>query len=118
MANPHRGDVDLVAGGETYRLRLDINAIAELEEHTGQSINEIAAALNDTATMRMSLARAVFWGATRSTHPELSISDAGDIMSEAGFAKAMEAVGAAFLRAFPEADESARPRKAGKAGRG
>lgn len=120
MANPHRGDVDLAAGGKTYRLRLDINAIAELEDHTGQSINEIAAALNDPATMRMSLARAVFWGAMRSTHPEVSIKDAGEIMHEAGFAEAMEAVGKAFLLAFPEAEasDSGRPRKAGKAGRG
>ena len=122
MANPHRGDVDLVAGDKTYRLRLDINAIAELEDHTGKGINQIAEELADPATMRIGMARAVFWGATRSTHPEITIKDAGVIMTDAGFADAIDAINTAFVRAFPdmagEASEGERPRKAGKAGRG
>ena len=120
MANPHKGDVDLVAGDKTYRLRLDINAIAELEDHTGKGINQIAEELADPSTMRITLARAVFWGATRSTHPEMTVKEAGEVMTEAGFQSAIDAINTAFVRAFPavEASDSGRPRKAGKAGRG
>jgi len=120
MGNPQRGHVDLRAGDESYRLCFSINAICELEEETGKTINQISESLNDPQTMRMSLARAVFWGATRDAHPELTVTDAGAVIDEVGFHGAMEAIGQAFMLAFPqtEASDSGRPRKAGKAGRG
>lgn len=38
MANPHRGEVDLNLGGTNYRVRIDFNAMAEIQDATGISL--------------------------------------------------------------------------------
>lgn len=37
MANKHRGYVPIEIGGETYQLRYDFNALAQLDQRLGQS---------------------------------------------------------------------------------
>ena len=37
MANQHRGYVPIEIGGETYQLRYDFNALAQLDQRLGQS---------------------------------------------------------------------------------
>lgn len=36
MANDHRGEVDAEVGGQTYRLKLTLDAIRRLEQETGK----------------------------------------------------------------------------------
>lgn len=124
MANVHKGEVSLDAGGTIYTLKFSANSICELEDQLQKPIAKIAAELGDGDTMRMSTARAVFWGALREHHPDVDIKGAGSIMTDAGVALALEKVGEAFRVTFPEqaavpedsdAGEAARPSKA-KAG--
>jgi hypothetical protein len=118
MANPHRGQVDLKAGEATYRLSFSINALCEIEDATGKSVNELAAEMGGAP--RLSLIRVLLWGALRDHHEEVTLKQAGEIAGEAGMAETGEAIGNAFALAFPDAkeDPGSRPPKAGKAGRG
>ncbi len=53
MANPERGEVDLVIGEQTYVLRITTNELCAMEKRTGQSYGQILGgvmALNMTAT--------------------------------------------------------------------
>lgn len=104
MANPHRGEVDLKVGQQTYVLRLGINAIAEIETLLDLGINEIAASLNDPSKIRIGTLRAIVWGALREHHKDLSLFDVGDIIDEIGATDVMGSVQKAFQLAFPDAE--------------
>lgn len=41
MANKHRGYVPIEIGGETYQLRYDFNALAQLDQRLGQSFFKV-----------------------------------------------------------------------------
>lgn len=111
MANPHRGQVSLKAGDTIYTLSLSANAICELEDHTGREIGDIASALNGSVGMKM--VRALVWAALQDHHPEIDIKGAGNVITAAGMHACMEAIGAAFQRAFPDVEgDDARPPKA------
>lgn len=119
MANPLKGEVDFPVGDKTYRLRLSINQIIEVEDLTGLGIVQIAAMFNDAATLRAGSVRAVLWGALRENHPGIDLLAAGEIMAEARLQPTVEAVGAALQAAFPkpEGKESPSPKR-GRAGAG
>lgn len=118
MANAQRGEVELVVGDKTYKLRLGINAIVEVEDVLGGvGINEIIASL-DPANVRIGTLRAILWGALREHHPEVTLLDAGDLIGEVGAAAIAPVVGEAIGAAFPRSEGAKRPRKAAKAGTG
>lgn len=100
MSNPHKGEVTLKAGAETYSLRFTMNALAELEDATGQSFVDIAEALNTRPPMK--LVRAVLWAALLDSLPQATLKQAGEIIDAAGFAAVSEKIGAALLIAFPQ----------------
>lgn len=120
MANPHKGQVALSADGRVYTLSFSINALCELEDAVGETVNAIAAQMSDGSRVKLKTIRTLVWAALRDHHPETSLEDAGDIIGAAGVPAAMEAIGEAFAKAFPEAEEGkakgSRPRKAGGAG--
>jgi hypothetical protein len=115
MANAQKGEVALEAGGETYRLQFTTNAMCELEEATGQSINLIIADLSDIdnppgiRTMRVLL-----WAALTEHHSTLNLKDAGRICDEIGIAGVGEVIGKAFQAAFPDGDDDAGKKEASK----
>lgn len=113
MANPHRGQVSLVAGDATYKLCFSANALCELEDLTGETVGAITEKLNG-AGASMTLIRALVWAALQDHHPEVDIKAAGNIITLAGMAACMEAIGKAFELAFPAVEDD-RPTKA-KAG--
>ena len=116
MANPHRGEYSFQVGEQTYTLLFSVNSLCMLEEELGESINTIAAQINNPATVRMKTIRALVWAGLQEKHPATSLDDAGRIITDASIPKAMAAVGSAFAGAFPDAEEagakSARPRRA------
>ena len=120
MANAQRGEVALDVDGKTYVFRFSVNAICELEEALGSSVNTIAGQLSDMSAVKMKTVRALVWAALRDNHSEMTITDAGELISDAGVAAVMESVGLAFARAFPsgEAQKSSRPPKKRPAGSG
>ena len=45
MANPERGEVDLVCGEKTYTLFLSTNALCEMQKRTGKTFGQILAGI-------------------------------------------------------------------------
>ncbi len=103
MTNPLKGDHAIRIGGRDYTLRYSVNACCELEDAAGRCIGEIVASLDDGDRMSVKLMRQVFW-AGLIEHHGVSHKEAGDLMSEAGFEAAAQAIGAAFAKAFPQAE--------------
>ena len=46
MANPHRGEVEIELGGETYILRPTFHALVEIEERLGEGIVALTSRLS------------------------------------------------------------------------
>lgn len=112
MANPLRGEVDLVAGDKTYVLRLGTNALVEIETVLGgMDFGEIVTSLA-SGHNRATVLRAVLWGALRRNHPDLSLFDAGDLIDDYP-AEIGKAIGDVIKLAMPDAPKGAggNPRK-------
>jgi hypothetical protein len=120
MANPIQGEVDFPVGAVTYRLRLSINQLIQVEDLTGLGIVQLAAAFNNVKTLKAGNVRAVLWGALREHHPEVDLLMAGEIMAEARLQPTIKYVGEALQAAFPKATEDKGPpsRRRGRAGTG
>lgn len=93
--------------GKTHHLRFDINALAALEERTGQPAVDLFASFGDGQAVRFSLLRTIFacgLGDIRDT-------DAGDIMSgiEGGMEAVVGLITQAIEAAFPDASGQAKP---------
>ena len=102
MANPHRGQVDLVAGEKTYTLAYTINSVCELEEKLDKPLSTIVSNMG-----RLSVVRAVLWAGLLHHH-KVSMDEAGSIMDEAGAAETMAAINKAVTAAFPVEDKATR----------
>lgn len=109
MANPHKGDVAFEAEGRSYTLRFSANAIVALEDCIDKPISEISALLGDVTSLRMKNVRAVFWAGLTDHHPDVTAARAGQIIDAVGFGRAVELIGLAFSRAFPDTSGEANP---------
>ena len=119
MANPIRGEVDLIAGDQTYTMRMSINAIVNLENHFDMGINQIAELLADAKGMRIGNLRTIVLHTLKEHHPELTDEAAGEVIGRAGFDATAAAIQQAMILAFPTAKaEPERPQKAKQAGTG
>lgn len=120
MANPHRGHVDLTAGGVVYRLVFNNNAICELENLMDKPAQAIFEGLGNPGEIRIGVIRNLLWAGLREHHEELTLKDVSRVIDECGLAEAFEVVQEAIMLAFPPADEPAddRPTKRRKAGTG
>lgn len=113
MANRERGEISFEASGKTWTMKIDTNAMCEIEGLTGKGIAEVGNLLGSEKTASMTLMRAVFFGSLRAQHPDLLIGRAGELMDEIGADKAGQLIGQAFQAAFPPAKAgSTRPPKA------
>jgi len=120
MANPLRGEVDLVAGETTYTLRMSINEIVQLETLLDMGVMEISSMLGEAGNPRLGAWRAALWAALQGHHKGTTLEDAGEIIAQAGFANVMAKVGEALQAAFPapEPETKPSPRVAGRRGTG
>lgn len=112
MANPNRGEVDLIAGDQTYTMRMSINAIVNLENHFDKGINEIAELLSDAKGMRVGNLRTIVFHTLKDQHPDLTELAVGDVIGKAGFEATATALQQSMQLAFPSAKAAPdRPRK-------
>lgn len=120
MGNSITGEVDFPVGDKTYRLRLSINQLIEVEDITGLGIMQLAILFANAATLKARDVRAVLWGALREHHPEVDLLAAGEIMAAARLQPTIEHVGRALEAAFPKAEGDKKPPspKRGRAGTG
>lgn len=86
MSNAPRGTVTLDVGGKVYTMHLTFNAICQLEETLSTANKQVTfkeiAEMAERGSLRH--VRAVVWAALLKHHPEMSISDAGELIHDAG----------------------------------
>ncbi|WP_145395996.1 hypothetical protein [Paracoccus sulfuroxidans] len=78
MANRFKGEIETATG---HKMVLDYNALAELESIAGKRAQEVLESLDDGSVSLTDL-RAFYLACLRRHHPDLSVFDAGDIVSE------------------------------------
>jgi hypothetical protein len=103
MANPEKGEVDVKAGDKTYRFRLSMNTLCEMEDHFGKSFNEIMADLGEKPSMK-GLRTIVMFG-LRDNEPAPDEKEAGRVIDAVGVTAINEALKTAIKTAFPDAQE-------------
>lgn len=136
MANPHKGEVEFTASGESYKLVYSTNALCELEDLTGRGFTDIILELQSWAPkfdekgnplpetqeqiearakkMRLSLVRAVFCAGLRDNHEKTTLKQAGDLMvSVGGLVPAMDLINRAFAVGFPDVEKQPHPPQPG-----
>jgi hypothetical protein len=81
MANKLKGEVELVAGGETYTLIYTTNAIATVEElFGGKSIGEIMQGVASNPSLGD--VRTLLFGALMTRHSDFDLLKVGPIMDD------------------------------------
>lgn len=101
MANKIKGEVDFHVNGDTvYTLVYTINAICELEDHLGASLQSVMARF-ERGEWDFRLLRDVFWAGLLTNH-RMDRTAAGDLMTAVGIPSAMEKVTESLQRSFPD----------------
>jgi hypothetical protein len=85
---------------DEYVLVMDFNAFCQAEEVTGLSFMA-----GELAYTNMRALRALVWAGLLHEHPDLTLKDAGDIITKLGMAHCFDAVAEAITAAMPEAGE-------------
>lgn len=107
MANAFLGETTLQGDdGNVYTLRLDFNAMCAFEEKTGlnalDAFGELEAASQPNGhNPKLSLMRSIMWAALTHHHPDITLEEAGALLSQ-NF-DALEKVMAAML---PDSEEA------------
>lgn len=89
MANREKGEASVEINGVSYTLALNINAMCEVETMLsigGKDVRFLDVFHRACAGHLVSL-RAVFWGALRQHHGQVTLRAAGDLLNEFGEAE-------------------------------
>ena len=111
MVAPVKGEVSLSYGDETYTMRLDFNALAEFEGEVGGRALDL---LQEPDKLTITQVRALFWAGLRQCHPEITLPEAGRILT-ANQSSLGEALAATFPDAAPGNGGAGKSRQASKA---
>lgn len=96
MANPLKGEVDLVVGTKTYTLCFPSNRIVEVETLLGQPIAQIAVEFAQSPSF--GVIRTLLWAALREHQGKIDLLGAGAIMDdiEGGLEAMIDPIGRAL----------------------
>jgi hypothetical protein len=92
MANKHRGEVDAVLDGKTFRLCLTLGALAELEAAFGDADMLALATRFETGRISARDCQRIIGAGLRGAGYEISDDDVGAMQSERGAAGFVEIV--------------------------
>ena len=106
MPNPHKGEVNVQLGGKTYKCRLTIDAIMQIEQVTGIGIIKLATMFGE-ADVSVTNLIAVLHPALRGGGNDFEPKEVHKIVEEAGLIAVTKAV--AELLSSTLNDESANP---------
>lgn len=124
MTNPLRGEVPLVLGDRTLKLRMGINALCAAEPVLGKKTRAILDDLEDTFDgPAMDTIRVLTWAGLNKYHPEVHLFEVGELMEEFGSQVFLQAVLKGLASAFgteakAEGKKGANPPKRRKTGTG
>lgn len=74
-----RKSVPIEAGGRTYNLRYTTNALIEIEEHTGLTIQELGEKFT-TGRVGLRDMRIFVWAGVLHEHPDFTLAEAGYVI--------------------------------------
>ncbi|UUP19505.1 hypothetical protein [Nitratireductor thuwali] len=122
MANRHKGEVSAKIDGTEYTLRIATNEWCMLEDEFDKTTDEILNEFYQTLAagkLRMHFIRKLFRAALIGQKPEITLEEAGSIMSDLGLVEAGALLGKVVTASMPDVKEDdaakARPPKAAKA---
>lgn len=83
MANPERGEVRLEVNGDSFTLKLSMNAAATLQKNTGKTIGVLLGACSE---LDFAAIRSVIWMLLQKYHADRFKTEAqvGDFIDDAG----------------------------------
>lgn len=113
MANHLKGEVLLEAGGEQFTFRLGVNEMIAVQDALGLADDDakFLVALSNLRSFK-SVRTIVHCGLLRA-HPDITVDQAGDIVTEVGIARVGEVIQEALRWALPEQKPGARGEKRG-----
>jgi hypothetical protein len=119
MANKFRGEATLkVEGGDDLTLIFDANAFCEIEEATGLGVQGVVDLMTKADQVGMKHMRLLLWATAKRKH-DLTLDEAGDVISDVGLEETMDAIMAAMSAAMPKVVKNPRkPPVAGQSGTG
>jgi hypothetical protein len=114
MANQERGEIALSIGDRVYTLVTDFDARCQVESlfqtddkpFAYEKVALFAASYSSTHL------RAIFWGALRRHHPEITLVEAGELILKAGGAEALMKTIQKVQKASSVEGKSKRPQRA------
>jgi len=98
--DPALPNVPLTIGGDTYHLCFDFNAIAQVQATTGVNLFAADPTKFDPITFR-----GMFWSALLRAHPDLTINDAGALITPSTIPAIAEAVSKVWNESQAEVNE-------------
>lgn len=126
MANKFRGEADLEFTREVndkeepakFKFVFDANALCAIEDITDLDMGGFLEKLSDPKKLQFRMVRAFVWGACQKHHPDMTIEEAGDIISDAGLEVVVETMRKAVSGAMPKVKEGAPGEAKAKPGHG
>lgn len=107
MVDNLKGEVGFATETKEYVLKLDVEAIIELEEYLDLPVLLIAETFKDPEKLRMGFVRDVFRFALKGGGHKLSPATVSKIVGEIGFVEAVSKIGEALQASFPTDDDGA-----------
>src|SRR5262245_8877195 len=96
MSNP-KGIVEIVCGGQPYKMQLTVNGLIDLEGELGDGV-DLQTVLGGSP--KLGLLRTFVWAALRQHQPNITKEQVGDIMQEVGLGPITSAFTKALTLAF------------------
>lgn len=114
MANHLAGEVEVKALGKTLTFRLGVNEMLELQSDLGLADKDdsFLACFDEDKLRNLGVVRKIVRFGLKRDHPDLTLEEAGDIITELGLAKLQAVIKQALKWALPEPE----PAKEGGAG--
>lgn len=100
MHNPLTGKVTVEVEGRKWTLGLDFNAMCSFEEKTGKNSFEIVSQF-ESGKISATDIRALMWAMLVGDHPDVTLQEAGNVLSQAP-----EAIKQAIQGATPTSEEA------------
>ncbi len=122
MANRELGEISFDVGDKTYTMKIDANALAEMEAALSTDTRSMTwqQALTLVERGQVLAIRALLWASLRRYHRGITIEQAGDLVQQMGSSGVNKQLEAAVKAAMPTAEdrEDGNPRQARRSGRG
>jgi len=93
-ANPEKGEVPIVIGGQTYVCVMTFNGLIDLQNELakGGALPTVESIMTRCENGELEAVRGVFWATLRRHHPQITIEQAGDLIQELGGQAAVDSL--------------------------